>query len=156
MSSAQIHFFLMSRALAAGGRHGRTMLPGNAIRASDGVIHSRIFILSVESSNVRKHILHIPQYQLNFRHLSSTAAVSTQNLNLAGFLPHPRFPGSARVTRHQKIRAERSSNLVPAGLRTWIPDVFSAPWMSVPSLRVLPSCLRSRLRSVQLVRCFPS
>ena len=65
--------------------------------ASDGVIHSRIFILRVEPSSVRKDILHIPPYQLNLRHLSSTAAVSTQNLDLSGFLPQPGFPGSCGV-----------------------------------------------------------
>ena len=79
-------------------RHGRTIRPENACRAFDGDIHSRIFILRVEPSSVRKDILHIPQYQPNFRHLSSTAAVSTQNLDLPGFPPHPGFPGSARVT----------------------------------------------------------
>ena len=85
-------------------RRGRTMWPENACRASDGVIHSRIFILRDEPSSVRKDILHIPQYQLNFRLLSSTAAVSTQNLDLPGFPPHPGF------TRQQKSELSAHQN----------------------------------------------
>ena len=69
-------------------RHGRTMWPENACGASDGVIHSTLIILRVEPSCEGKDILHIPQYQLNLRHLSSTAAVSTQNLDL----PDPGHP----------------------------------------------------------------
>ena len=74
------------------------MWPENAFGASDGVIQSRIFILRVEPSSVRKDVLHIPQYQLNLRHLSSTATVSTQNLDLPEFPLQAGFPGSARVT----------------------------------------------------------
>ena len=107
-------------------RHGRTVRPENASRGSDGVIHSRLFILRIEQSCEGKDILHIPQYQLNLRHLSSTAASSTQNLDLPVFLPHPGFAESAGMTRREKselnahqnpcawspqikIRAERSS-----------------------------------------------
>ena len=61
------------------------------LEASDGVIHSRLFILRIEQSCEGKDILHIPQYQLNLRHLSSTAASSTQNLDLPVFLPASRI-----------------------------------------------------------------
>ena len=71
-----------------------------------------------------------------------------------------------------KIPAERSSKplcrvnfgqiselsvqmLVLADFRTGFPT-FSRFMDVVPSLLVLPSCLRSRTRRVQLVRCFPS
>ena len=86
------------------------MWPEDAFRASDGVIHSRIFVLRVEPPSVRKDILHIPQYQLNFRHLSFTAAASTQNLDLPGFPPLPGFPGSAGVTRQQKSELSAHQN----------------------------------------------
>ena len=74
------------------------MWPENAFGASDEVINSRLFILRVEPSSEVEDILHIPQYRLNLRHLSSTAAVSTQNLDLPEFHPDPGFPGSAGVT----------------------------------------------------------
>ena len=57
--------------------------------APENVTHSRIFILRVELSSVRKE--KNLQYQLSLRHLSSTAVVSTQNLDLPGFHPHPGF-----------------------------------------------------------------
>ena len=136
-------------------RHGRTMWPENAFGASDGVIHSRTFILRGKPRSVREDILHIPQCQLNLRHWSSTAAVSTQNLDLPGFLPHPGFLGSAGVTQQKKIRAGRSSN--PWCRLTSALDSRRFPRSVgvIPSLSVLPSCLRSRLRRAQLVRCFP-
>ena len=128
--------------------------------ACDGVIHSRIFNLRVEPSSARKDIPRVLRCQLNLCHFSSSAAVSTQNLDLPGCLPHPGFPGSAEVTRHKKIRLERSSNpwcrLASALDSRWIPDVFPTPWCRSFSARpsFLPSCLRSRSRRVQ-VRCFP-
>ena len=91
-------------------RHGRTMCPENACGASDEVIHSRLFILRVEPSSEGKDILHTPQYQLNLRHSSSTAAVSTQNLDLPGFHPHPGFPGNAGVTRRAKSELSAHQN----------------------------------------------
>ena len=149
-------------------RHGRTMWPENAFGVSDGVIHNRIVILRDEPSSERKDVLHILQYQLNLRHLSSTAVVSTQKLDLPEFPPHPGFPGSALVTRHEK--SELSAHQNPCAGSTSEKIRSSNPWCRltsaldsrrfpcsmdvVPSLRVLPSCLRSRLRRVQLVRCF--
>ena len=99
------------RSTRAGAR-GRTMWPENAVGASDRVVHSRIFIVRVEPSSARNDILHIPQYQLNLRHLSSTAAVRTQSLHLPGFLPHPGFPRSAGVTWHTKSDLSAHQNLV--------------------------------------------
>ena len=113
MSPAQSHFFQMSVAgrPARPVRHGRTMWPENAFGVSDGVIHSRIFILRVEPSSERQDILLIPQYQLNLRHLSSTAARSTQNLDLLGFPPHPGFRECVGVTHHKK--SELSAHHIP-------------------------------------------
>ena len=63
MSSAQSHFFQMSVAGFLCGRagpvhHGRTVWPENAVGASDGVIHSRIFTRRVEPHSVRKDTVH--------------------------------------------------------------------------------------------------
>ena len=92
-------------------RHGRTMWPENAFGASDGVIHSSIFILRVEPSSERKDILHIPQYQLDLRHLLSTAAVSTQNLDLPGFPPGSGISREWGSDRHEK--SELGTHQIP-------------------------------------------
>ena len=104
--------------------------------------------------SVRKDIPHSPQYQLNLRHLSFTAAVSTQNLDLPGFHPPPGFPGSAGVTRHKKIGAERSSkpwSRVNLGKKSelsahQIPNASSPPhWISTLSVHQMrvPADLRT-------------
>ena len=92
MSFAQSHFFQMSVASRpAQARAASAPLSHNVAWKTP---HSRIFILRVEPSSERKDIVHIPQYQLNLRVLSFTAAVSTQNLDLPGFSPRiPDFPG---------------------------------------------------------------
>ena len=99
-----------------------------------------LFILRVEPSSVRKDILHIPQHQLNLRHLSSTAAVSTQNWI---FLLALDFHAERLIKCLCRLTSALGSRRFPRSM-----DI-------VPSLRVLPSCFRSRLRRVQLVRCFP-
>ena len=77
-----------------------------------------------------------------------------------------------RVNLRKKIRAERSSNpwcRLTSALDFHVERIKCLCWLTsaldsprflrsmdiVPSLRVLPSCFRSRLRRVQFVRCFP-